>query len=68
VEIVKDPFPEGPFGAKAVSEVATVPATPAILNAIRHATGVRIHELPVDRERLRRSMADHPSADGGRKP
>jgi CO/xanthine dehydrogenase Mo-binding subunit len=48
VEIVEDPFPEGPYGAKGISEIATVPSTPAILNAIHDATGVRIHELPVD--------------------
>jgi CO/xanthine dehydrogenase Mo-binding subunit/aerobic-type carbon monoxide dehydrogenase small subunit (CoxS/CutS family) len=61
VEIVEDPFPDGPYGAKGVSEVATVPATPAILNAIRQATGVRIHELPVNPELLRDAMAADPS-------
>jgi CO/xanthine dehydrogenase Mo-binding subunit/aerobic-type carbon monoxide dehydrogenase small subunit (CoxS/CutS family) len=64
VEIVEDPFPEGPFGAKAVSEVATVPATPAILNAIRQATGVRIHETPVDPRRLREAMAGGAGSPG----
>ena len=57
VEIVEDPFPEGPFGAKGISEIATVPSTPAILNAIFDATGVRLHEMPVDPKRLREAMA-----------
>ncbi len=48
VEIVEDPFPEGPYGAKGISEIATVPITPAVLNAIYNATGVRIRTLPVD--------------------
>jgi CO/xanthine dehydrogenase Mo-binding subunit/aerobic-type carbon monoxide dehydrogenase small subunit (CoxS/CutS family) len=48
VEIVEDPFPEGPYGAKGISEIATVPSTPAILNAIHDATGVRIYKIPVD--------------------
>lgn len=48
VEIVEDPFPEGPFGAKGISEIATVPTPPAILNAIYNATGVRVHSMPVD--------------------
>ena len=48
VEIVEDPFPEGPYGAKGISEIATVPITPAILNAIHNATGVRIRTMPVD--------------------
>jgi CO/xanthine dehydrogenase Mo-binding subunit len=57
VEVVEDPFPDGPFGAKGISEIATVPSTPAILNAVRHATGVRVHDLPVDPALLRDAMA-----------
>ena len=53
VEIVEDPFPEGPYGAKGISEIATVPSTPAILNAVHDATGVRVHRIPVDPELLR---------------
>jgi CO/xanthine dehydrogenase Mo-binding subunit len=48
VEVVEDPFPEGPFGAKGISETATVPSTPAIMNAIHNATGVRVSVIPVD--------------------
>jgi CO/xanthine dehydrogenase Mo-binding subunit len=54
VMIVEDPEPAGPYGAKGISEVATVPITPAILNAIHHATGVRITSLPVNPAVLRR--------------
>jgi CO/xanthine dehydrogenase Mo-binding subunit/aerobic-type carbon monoxide dehydrogenase small subunit (CoxS/CutS family) len=57
VEIVEDPFPEGPYGAKGISEIATVPSTPAILNAIRQATGVRTYVMPVDPTLLRDAMA-----------
>lgn len=57
VEIVEDPFSEGPYGAKGISEVATVPATPAILNAVQNATGVRTYEMPVDPRLLRERMA-----------
>ncbi len=39
--------PEGPFGAKGVSEGYQVPTAPAIANAIYHATGIRIKEIPV---------------------
>jgi len=48
--IVEDPEPGGPFGAKGVSEVATVPATPAVTNAIYDAVGVRITSLPAKPE------------------
>ena len=37
--LVEDPEPSGPFGAKGVGEPALVPTAPAILGAIRHATG-----------------------------
>ena len=57
VEIVEDPFPDGPFGAKGISEVSTVPSTPAILNAVYAATGVRVRDLPADPKLLREQMA-----------
>ncbi len=44
--LVEDPEPLGPYGAKGISEVATVPITPAILNAISRAIGVRINKVP----------------------
>ena len=44
--IIEKPDPTGPLGAKGISEVATVPLTPAILNAIFDAVGVRIRRLP----------------------
>jgi CO/xanthine dehydrogenase Mo-binding subunit len=57
VEIVEDPFPEGPYGAKGISEIATVPSTPAILNAVYAATGVRVYDLPVDPKLLKEGLA-----------
>jgi len=57
VEIVEDPFHEGPYGAKGISEIATVPSTPAILNAVYNATGVRIYDLPVDPKLLKETFA-----------
>ncbi|MBL4767270.1 MAG: xanthine dehydrogenase family protein, partial [Rhodobacteraceae bacterium] len=38
--------PEGPFGAKGLGEHVLIPTAPAILNAIRHASGARIERLP----------------------
>lgn len=52
VHLVEDPEPEGPFGAKGVGEPALVPTAPAILGAIRHATGVTIRRVPVLPHRL----------------
>ena len=44
--LIEDAEPAGPFGAKGVGEPALVPTAPAILAAIRHATGARIDRVP----------------------
>ena len=44
--LIEEAEPDGPFGAKGVGEPALVPTAPAILAAIRHATGARIHSVP----------------------
>lgn len=38
---------EGPFGAKNMAEPVMVGTAPALANAVFHATGVRVHTLPV---------------------
>jgi CO/xanthine dehydrogenase Mo-binding subunit/aerobic-type carbon monoxide dehydrogenase small subunit (CoxS/CutS family) len=53
VILVEDPEPLGPGGAKGVGEPALIPTPPAILSAIRHATGVRVDTVPVTPPRLR---------------
>ncbi len=54
--IVEHPTAEGPYGAKGVGEVVSIPTTPAITNAIYNAVGVRIDKLPVDQEMIARSL------------
>jgi CO/xanthine dehydrogenase Mo-binding subunit len=49
---VEKPFKDGPFGAKNIGEPGMVPAAPAILNAVFHATGQRINHLPATLERM----------------
>ena len=48
--VVEHPTADGPYGAKGVGELVSIPTTPAITNAIYHAVGVRIDRLPVDQE------------------
>jgi aldehyde oxidoreductase len=42
----------GPFGAKGIGEQALIPTAPAILNAIHHATGARITQIPATPDRV----------------
>lgn len=56
--IVEVPEPSGPYGAKGVSEPASIPTTPAILNAIHDAVGVRLFETPATPERVYRALRD----------
>lgn len=45
-------FREGPFGACNMAEPPILPVAPAIANAIYHATGRRIRDLPATLERV----------------
>lgn len=44
--LIEVPDPEGPYGAKGLGEHVLIPTAPAILNAIRHATGAQITRVP----------------------
>ena len=44
--LVEKPDPEGPMGAKGLGEHVLIPTAPAILNAIRDASGARITRIP----------------------
>ena len=50
--LVEDPDPEGPFGAKGMSEGCQIATAPALANAIYRAVGVRVKELPVTPEKI----------------
>lgn len=47
----------GPYGAKCVAEPSLVPTTPAILNAIYDAVGVRIRDLPATPEKILHALS-----------
>lgn len=48
--------PTGPFGAKSIGEIVINTPSPALANAIYHACGVRLHELPMTAERIKMGM------------
>jgi aldehyde oxidoreductase len=50
--LIEDEERTGPYGAKGVGEPALIATAPAILGAIRHATGARITRVPVLPHRL----------------
>ena len=52
VILVEEAEPGGPYGAKGVGEPALVPTAPAILGAIRDATGARITSVPATPDRV----------------
>jgi aldehyde oxidoreductase len=54
--LVEVPDPEGPFGAKGLGEHVLIPTAPAILNAIRHATGVLVRKVPATPSRVLAAM------------
>ncbi len=54
--LIEVPDPEGPYGARGLGEHVLIPTAPAILNAIRQATGVLPDRLPVLPHRLLAAM------------
>jgi len=54
--LVEVPHKEGPWGAKGIGEMTTVPTPPAIANAIYDAVGVRIKDLPITPEKILRAL------------
>ncbi len=46
-ELIEEPEPGAPFGAKGVGEPPTISSTPAIVSAIRAATGAACVRVPV---------------------
>ena len=50
--IVEDAASTGPYGAKGVGEIASIPTLAAVSNAVYNACGVRLHKLPVDQDSL----------------
>lgn len=59
VILVEQPDPYGPFGAKAIGEVGVNCMAPAIANAVAHATGVRLRQLPMTPERVWQALQEN---------
>jgi CO/xanthine dehydrogenase Mo-binding subunit/aerobic-type carbon monoxide dehydrogenase small subunit (CoxS/CutS family) len=58
VILIEDREPLGPYGAKGIGEPALIPTPPAILGAIRHATGVTIRKVPALPHRVHAAIVE----------
>lgn len=56
-EIVEDPDPNCPFGAKEAGQGPLLPVMPAVANAVFDAVGVRIDEVPITPDKVLRALA-----------
>jgi CO/xanthine dehydrogenase Mo-binding subunit len=63
--LIEDAEPLGPHGAKGIGEPALIPTAGAVLNAVHHATGVRVAHIPATPDRLRAAIRAAEQADGG---
>ena len=64
-ELIENPDPRGPFGAKEVGQGPLLPIMPAVANAVYDAVGVRIDEVPVTPEKVMKALAEK---HAGREP
>ena len=55
--LIEKTDPYGPFGAKGVGEITTNCTAPAIANAIAHATGAKLRQLPMTPERVWKELS-----------
>lgn len=55
--VIEEPTADGPYGAKGVGELVSIPTTPAITNAIYNAVGVRVDRLPVDQAEIVKQLS-----------
>ena len=56
--IVEAPHQDGPFGAKGLGEMPSIPTAPAISNAVYDAIGVRIKNLPITPEKILKALKE----------
>ena len=56
--IVEVPNDKHPYGVKGAGEVTIVPPLAAITNAVYHATGLRMTELPMSPPRVLKALDD----------
>jgi len=56
VVLIEEPWSKGPFGAKGIGEPSLIPAAAAVANAVSHALGRPVSEIPLTPERVWRLL------------
>lgn len=56
--LVEKGEPTGPYGAKAVGEIATIPVAATVVNAVNHALGTALGDLPLTPEKIVAALAE----------
>lgn len=64
--LISDPDPNGPFGAKEAGQGPLLPVAPAVANAVYDAVGVRIDEVPIMPEKVRKALKQKASGKEAR--
>ena len=57
-DLIENPDPNGPFGAKEVGQGPLLPMMPAVANAVYDAVGVRVDEVPITPEKIVKALTD----------
>jgi 4-hydroxybenzoyl-CoA reductase subunit alpha len=64
-DLIEEPDPQGPYGAKEVGQGPLLPVIPAVANAVYDAVGVRVDESPITPEKIMKALAEK---NAGRDP
>ena len=62
-DLIEEPDPQGPYGAKEVGQGPLLPVIPAVANAVYDAVGVRVDESPITPEKILKALAEKMPAE-----
>lgn len=62
IELVEKGEEGGPFGAKSIGEIATVPVAPAVVNAVNRALGTEMTSMPLTPAKIVATLLEREAA------
>ena len=57
IVVLETPRPKGPLGATGIGEMCMLPTAPAVINAIKDATGIWVTSLPATPDKVKAALA-----------